>query len=466
MKHSNRWWILLVVLAAALLAPTAFAGAPTGAGPNDAWMVTGNWQTLAPGVSVWYYFDYGASSDRLKAQVDLDTNGVGNMRLAIYTPTQANAWLNDPTTAPVGIGTPPGSATSAAIHDLVWLGAFNTSGRYFAVVTNNNATPVVYRLLVSGASVTLGPTPTPSPYPTPFGSTPIPVGTLQGRLLFQDASGGVIYSVNGDGTKLTPVITGGIDPAYSPDATKIAFSRWTYPPGLYVANADGSNQRSLFGTNQLLSPQWSPDGSKIAFTQQKGGGSESTFCFGSFGCFSSAADPHWKLGLVNVSDGSYFEPSSTAHSFAPTWGSDGTTIAYADATFGVMATNATGGAPWNLYTQNANVQSPMYSADGKKIVFMAKQHDHWEISAMNADGSNVIAVTRPNPLAFYVTNNVAPTWSPDGTQILFLSDRGGKWEFFVVNADGSGMTQVLKSVTDSIPIRYNFTNERVIDWIK
>ncbi len=465
MKQLNRLLILLVVLAAALFAPMTMAGAPTGAGPNDPLMVTGAWQTLAPNASAWYYFDYGASSDKLKTEVDVDANRVANIGLAIFTPTQANAWLQDSTSKPVGIGTQPGSATSAAIHDLVWLGAFNTSGRYFAVVTNGNASQISYRLLVSGASVTLAPPPTATPYPTPFFGTPIPTGTLQGRLLFQDASGGNIYAVNGDGTGLTRVTTG-IDPAYSPDGSKIAFSRWTSPAGVYIANADCSNEQLLFGAAQSLSPQWSPDGSQIVFTQQKGGTPDSHFCFGRYGCFSIPADPHWKLGVVNVNDGTLFDPSSTPHSFAPTWRSDGTAIAYADGTFGVMGTIPTGGAPFNLFTQNPDVQSPIYSADGSKIVFMAKQHDHWEIDAMNADGSNVVAVTRADPLLFYVVNNVAPTWSPDGKQILFLSDRGGKWQFFVVNADGTGMTQVLKNITDSIPIRYNFSNERVIDWVK
>lgn len=465
MKQKLVMSIVLVALAGLLVAPSILAGAPSGAGPTDPLMVTGNWQPLAPGASAWFYFDYGASSDKSRAEVDLDANGVGNLGLAIFTPTQAAAWLQDATTKPVGIGTPPGAATAASIHDLVWLGAFNTSGRYFAVVTNGNASQISYRLLVSGATVTLAPPPTVTPYPTPLFGTPIPTGTLQGRLLFQDASGGIVYAVNGDGTGLTRVTTG-IDPAYSPDGKRIAFTRWANPAGVYTANADGSNEQLLFGAAQSLSPQWSPDGSAIVFTQQKGGTPDSTFCFGRYGCFSTPADPHWKLGVVNVNSGALFEPSSTAHSFAPTWRSDGATVAYADATFGVLGTNATGGAPFNLFTQNPDVQSPLYSADGSQIVFMAKQHDHWEIDAMNADGSNVVAVTRANPLLFYVVNNVAPTWSPDGKQILFLSDRGGKWEFFVVNADGSGLTQVLKNITDSIPIRYNFSNERVIDWIK
>jgi Tol biopolymer transport system component len=75
-------------------------------------------------------------------------------------------------------------------------------------------------------------------------------------------------------------------------------------------------------------------------------------------------------------------------------------------------------------------------------------------------------VTHPNPLAWVAYNNVAPRWSPDGKQILFLSDRNGSWEFFVISPDGTGMQQVLKGVTDSMKISYNFNNERVVDWTK
>ena len=59
-----------------------------------------------------------------------------------------------------------------------------------------------------------------------------------------------------------------------------------------------------------------------------------------------------------------------------------------------MGTIPTGGAPFNIFTQNPDVQSPMYSSDGSKIVFMVRQHDHFEINAMNADGSNVVALTK------------------------------------------------------------------------
>jgi Tol biopolymer transport system component len=153
---------------------------------------------------------------------------------------------------------------------------------------------------------------------------------------------------------------------------------------------------------------------------------------------------------------------------SPSWSGDGHTLAYADAQIGLLTTDTTAnGIPAaDLFTDNPEVQSPSYSPDGSKIVFMVRQHDHFEIGIVNADGSNAYALTSADPLSFNVVNNVAPTWSPDGKQILFLSDRNGKWEFFAVNADGTGLKQVLKNVTDAMRITYNFSNERVIDWAK
>ncbi len=460
------WGTLFIIVIAALVVPTTFAGAPTGAGPNDPLMVTGNWQTLAPNASQWFYFDY--TGDKSKIEATLEDYGVSNVQLAVFTPAQAVAWLQDPTTRPIAVGSPPGANSAMAIYDLTWRGAFNFPGRFFVAVTNNNSNPVPFRLRVIGDSVTLWPTPTPTPFPTPFFATPIPTTTLQGKLVFQEASGGNIYTVNGDGTKLTRV-TYGLDPNWSPDGKQVAFTRWdSGAQSVSVINADGSNERSLLGNlQQPLSPRWSPDGKKIAFTRQQGGTTQdSQFCFGR-SCFTIGADPHWKIGVIDVASGALSEPQCTEHCFSPTWYTDNHTLAYADATFGILVADANSSSPaWILFRQNPAVQSVTWSPDGTKIAFVVKQHDHWEINVMDANGGNVTPVTRADPLAFRPTNNVAPTWSPDSRQILFLSDRNGKWEFFVANPDGSNLQQALKNLTDSITIRYNFSNERVIDWAK
>ncbi|MCL4394366.1 MAG: hypothetical protein M1482_06100 [Chloroflexi bacterium] len=466
MKHLQRFFLLLILLAAAGLATAVFAAGPTGAGPNDALLGTDAWQTLAPNASLWFAFDY--SGDRSRIWASLDDNAASNVVLAIFTPAQAQAWLNDPKTAPVGYGTKPGAGTSDAVHDLVWMGTFNAPGRYFAVVTNNNSTPVSFRLLIHGDSTQYGPTMTPTPRPVianPF-ATPVPQGTLQGRLIFQVASGSNIYTVNGDGTNLTR-ITYGMDPAWSPDGKHITFARWDASAGVFTANADGTNEQEIFGVYKPLSPQWSPDGTRIAYVSQKGGTlDDKKICFYTM-CFNIVADPHWKIGVIDLDTRTLTEPRCSYHCFSPTWSTDNHTIAFADATFGILTTDTlTSADPVTIFSQNPAVQSTLYSPDGSKIAFQVRQANHWEINVMNADGSFVTPVTFADPFASTPVNNVAPRWSPDGKQILFLSDRNGKWEFFVVNVDGTGLKQVLKNVTDLLPIWYNNSNERVVDWIQ
>jgi Tol biopolymer transport system component len=74
------------------------------------------------------------------------------------------------------------------------------------------------------------------------------------------------YSFNGDLRQLTTNETGSSGPAWSPDGSKIVF---TGDAGLYLMNADGSNQRRLTTspTGFDFEPAWSPDGRKIVFTR-------------------------------------------------------------------------------------------------------------------------------------------------------------------------------------------------------
>jgi TolB protein len=318
--------------------------------------------------------------------------------------------------------------------------------------------------------VALGPTITPTPGITlvnPY-ATKVAQGTITGRVVFQDASGGKIFSVNSDGTNLTQ-IERGLDPAVSPNGQRLAFTRWDQPDGVYVANIDGSNEKQVFAAPKAMSPQWSPDGTKLVFTRLDGGiQDDKTICFFKDFCYTFVADPHFKIGVLDATaDYKLSEPKCSNHCFSPTWSSDNHTLAYADGTFGILATDTTpnAGPAYNLYTQNTNVQSTRFSPDGTKIAFQARGSNTWNIYVMNADGSNITAVTRDDPLGFTSFNSVAPAWSPDGKQLLFLSDRNKKWEFYAVNLDGTNLRQVLKDVTDKTPLTYNFSNERVANWL-
>lgn len=60
-------------------------------------------------------------------------------------------------------------------------------------------------------------------------------------------------------------------PVYSPSGNRIAFTRWldSYPPQVWVMNADGTEQRQVT-RNGAKWPTWSPDGTQIAFVRYDG----------------------------------------------------------------------------------------------------------------------------------------------------------------------------------------------------
>lgn len=91
-----------------------------------------------------------------------------------------------------------------------------------------------------------------------------------------------IYLTGAGGTGLKKLIVGGGDPAWSPDGKRIVYSSFrdyngrtcfqecTRSSEIYVANADGSNQRRLTNTTaDDQSPTWSPDGRSIAFVSDR-----------------------------------------------------------------------------------------------------------------------------------------------------------------------------------------------------
>ena len=68
------------------------------------------------------------------------------------------------------------------------------------------------------------------------------------------------------------------DPAWSPDGTRIAFTR--NGADIWAMNADGSGPANLTNTpntsDDEVEPAWSPDGRKIAFTSDRPGSDSTT----------------------------------------------------------------------------------------------------------------------------------------------------------------------------------------------
>jgi len=130
----------------------------------------------------------------------------------------------------------------------------------------------------------------------------------------------------------------------------------------------------------------------------------------------------------------------------PSWSPDGKKLAWSsdrDGAFNLFVANADGSGITKLTSGDAADLSPRWSPDGKRIAFSRQG----TIMVMNSDGTDVRAVTQPEP------ESTAPPckaggflggWSPDGKQITFYaaSATRGIGQVCIVNADGSGLTVV------------------------
>jgi dipeptidyl aminopeptidase/acylaminoacyl peptidase len=173
------------------------------------------------------------------------------------------------------------------------------------------------------ATATFAPTPTSTPSntttptfaataanPTAAGSTPEDIAIrpdLLGTLAFVRDGG--IYTYQPQSGRVTKIIDDGRDMQFAPDGAQIAFVR---DDGLYLAAADGSNQRRIVEQANVLGPQWSDDGTKIAFEH----------------CLYPAYQERCDIWTIELRTGT---ARKIAHGFDPAWAPDSQRIAYAAA---------------------------------------------------------------------------------------------------------------------------------------
>lgn len=232
-----------------------------------------------------------------------------------------------------------------------------------------------------------------------------------------------IYGMKADGSGVVRLTNDGaldLDPALSPDKTKIAFmSNRAGNFEIYVMNVNGTGVTRLTNHSAFDGfPSWSPDGSKIVFKSTRNGNPE-IYVMNSNGA-----------GLTRLTTNSAIDTS-------PVFSPNGTKIAFVsnrDGAFSIYSMNSNGTSVTRL-TSGALDFFPTWSPDGAKIAFMRVRYDLGEIYVMNANGSG----------ASDVTNNPAidsePNWGPDN-KILFTTTRNGNLEIYSMNPNGSGVTRL------------------------
>ena len=201
-------------------------------------------------------------------------------------------------------------------------------------------------------------------------------------------------------------------PSVSPDGRAAAFQRAVpkpREPGLpfiHVIPLDGSKpeRRVTRGSSPEVDPAWSPDGSRIAFARQ---------LRGSFDLFSIRPDG---------SDEQRLTDTPGVDELSPAWSPDGSRIAFSryedglERGSGDLWTAAAGGGDERMLVGDEHdYAAPAWSPDGRRIALLRDSL----VAMVDAGGSTPRTLT-PGGEA----KESRPSWSPDGTRLAFTRDPG------------------------------------------
>lgn len=276
------------------------------------------------------------------------------------------------------------------------------------------------------ASPTLMPTQTEA-LPTSTSLPPL-TGSGGGVLAFgSDRSGRPgIFVMNADGSdqRLVTDVDNASFPDFSPDGNRIAFVTSTnYEGRVKIADIDGLDQTTAIAQNRAMAdPDWSPAGNKLVFIFH--------------------THQYFSVSVMDVSGRNFkhlTQPATNEINDAPSWSPDGQLILFTSDRDGdqeIYTMNPNGKDVRQLTDNEATDYFPAWSPDGSQIAFTSNRDGNWEIYVMDASGQHIQQLTTDPAEDWW------PAWSPDGLRIAFASKRDGNWEIYTMNADGSNLLRL------------------------
>jgi tol-pal system beta propeller repeat protein TolB len=207
-------------------------------------------------------------------------------------------------------------------------------------------------------------------------------------------------------------------------STKIAFVEGK---SLKVVDSDGANERLLPTIGAALSPSWHPTGRWIVY--------------------SDADDRGTRIAQIDLRNNrtQLLAASNRGLNITPVYTKDGKNIVWA----------AGGDSPAELFLASAagddsvavpfvgrsgfETTSPTFSPDGKQVAFMSPRPLTPQLFMMNVDGTGLRPLTPV--VAGKRSYRTGPDWSPNGTEIAF-QQQNGDFQVWTITVKDRSMHQL------------------------
>jgi Tol biopolymer transport system component/DNA-binding winged helix-turn-helix (wHTH) protein len=228
-----------------------------------------------------------------------------------------------------------------------------------------------------------------------------------------------------------------IDPAISPDGKMLAFARSTLAGVSHeiflVPLAGGEPKQLTFDDRYIQGLTWTGDGREIVYSSGRGG-----------------VASLWKIPVK----GGRPEPLTGIgqRTSSPAIATRGDRMAFTEEIVdtNIWSLDLSGPAgspqiPTRLISSTRQDNSPHYSQEGKKLVFISNRSGSAEIWTCDSDGSRPIQLT-------HIENRYVgtPRLSPDGRQIVFDSRDQGTRAIFVMSSDGGPARRLTPGPSENI----------------
>jgi eukaryotic-like serine/threonine-protein kinase len=240
----------------------------------------------------------------------------------------------------------------------------------------------------------------------------------QYQLTWFDSKGAIIGKAGDQGEFLNRMI--------SPDGTRLVFSRPSLDPkdrDLWVLDlARGTTMRFTFGPSSSDNPVWSPDGKEIVFSSNRDG------VYNLYRKPADGSQPEQLLLRTNQDKQ------------ATSWSRDGRFLFYesgrASANAQMWVLPMVGNAkPTSISSATFDEGFPQISPDGRWIAYLSDETGKYEVYVQEFKAAGD-SVTTGGKILISQSGGVDPMWSADGKQIVYVGNDNDRNAAEAVKFDG------------------------------